>query len=91
MCLEHSSSLAKGRACFLWLIERGILHLERASYGLVVERPENEECYIWSAFILVYGWKNEEYYTLAQRSFRFLAEVKERGILHLQRACFGLC
>ena len=24
MCLEHASSLAKGRACFLLLIERGI-------------------------------------------------------------------
>ena len=35
MCLEHASSLAKGRACFLLLIERGILHLERASCSLV--------------------------------------------------------
>ena len=35
MCLEHASSLAKGRACFLLLIERGILHLEPFSCGLV--------------------------------------------------------
>ena len=35
MCLEHASSLAKGRACFLLLIERGILHLEPPSCGLV--------------------------------------------------------
>ena len=35
MRLEHASSLAKERACFLLLIERGILHLEPFSCGLV--------------------------------------------------------
>ena len=71
--------------CGLWLIERGMLHLERASCGFMAYRTRNvtfEARLLWFRLI--------ERGMLHLKRACFSMWLIERGMLHLKRACFSM-